>query len=617
MAPQLLLSLKDAAVIYGTIPFFEGMDMNIHQGAKIALVGRNGAGKTTLMNMITGAKELDTGERWSFPGTRIGYLKQSMTPKKGQSVLEYIYEELPEDERGEQSNYLVEKVCEPLGVDPSALMENLSGGQLRRASIARALVEDPDILLLDEPTNHLDLQTVEWLEEYLKNWRGTLLCVSHDKMFLANITNTIFWLDRAKLRSYSKGFGHFEAWSEALLDQEERELKNRQKLVNEEVRWASRGVKARRKRNQRRLEIMKQERERLKQDQSSYRQAISKVKLPPADAAHSSKIIAEFYNVHKRFGEADDPNSTLILDGFNYRIKKGDRVGILGHNGSGKTSFLRLLVGELTPDQGKVKISKNATFSYFDQKRSDLNPKWSMWKTLCPNDGDYIEVAGKNRHVCGYLKDFLFDPANARDLVGTLSGGQQNRLMLAKVMANPGSFLILDEPTNDLDMDTLDMLEEMLCAYEGTLFVVSHDRDFLDQTVSKILAFEGNGDVELHIGGYSDYLEATGKTKFSDDKRKTGKTNKTAKDDNPSDQQNENNTVKLTYKLQYELDNLPKKIEALEGEIQALEIQLAKPDFYTEEPEAFNTASIRIGEAKEELETAEIRWLELEDMKAG
>ncbi len=615
MAQELLLSLRDAAVVYGTVPFFQNMGMIIHQGAKIALVGRNGAGKTTLMNMITGDKELDAGERWQMPGTTIGYLRQSVKAKAGQIVLDYIFEELPEDKRGPHTAYLVEKVCEPLGVDPQAQMDTLSGGQLRRASLARALVEDPDILLLDEPTNHLDLETIEFLEDYLKNWRGTLLCISHDKMFLANITNTIFWLDRGRLKTCPKGFGAFEEWSESLLEQEERELHNRQKFVDEEVRWASRGVKARRKRNQRRLEIMKEEREKLKGDKSAYHRAISKVTLPPADSAHSSQIVAEFYGVHKSFGAPDDPNRTIILDGLNYRIMKGDRVGILGRNGTGKTSFLRLLVGEIEPDQGKVKVSKSATFSYFDQKRKDLDPKSSLWKTLCPTGGDYVEVAGKPRHVCGYLDDFLFDPKIARDPVGTLSGGQQNRLMLAKIMASPGSFLILDEPTNDLDMDTLDMLEEMLSSYEGTLFVVSHDRDFLDQTVTKILAFEGDGQVDLHIGGYSDYLEAAGKKKFSDTARSAQDAKSPGKSIEADGKAAPKSVVKLTYKLQYELDNLPKRIAALEKEIVKLEQALSDPALYTSDPEAFNASSARLVEAKDELEQSELRWLELEDMR--
>lgn len=613
---NLLLSLKEASVIYGSTPFFDNMEVLIHEHTKIALVGRNGAGKTTLMNMITGAKELDTGERWIFPGTTIGYLKQSDHIKEGQTVLEFIYEEMPKDKQNEHSQYLIDQVCEPLGVDITRFMSELSGGQRRRAALARALVEDPDILLLDEPTNHLDLETVEWLENYLQNWRGTLLCVSHDKMFLANITNTIFWLDRGTLKSCPKGFGYFEEWSESLLEQEARELKNREKFVEEEVKWASRGVKARRKRNQRRLEKMKEERDRLKQDKSAYNKAISKVAFSSADNENSSKIVAEFFGVHKKF--VKDEQETVILKGFNYRIKRGDRVGILGRNGSGKTSFLRLLVGELEPDQGKVKIGKTLEFSYFDQNRRDINPKHSLWKTLVPGGGDYIEAAGKSRHVCGYLKDFLFDPAIARDPVSTLSGGQQNRLMLAKIMAKPGDFLILDEPTNDLDMDTLEMLEDMLEAYTGTLFVVSHDRDFLDQTVSQILAFEGDGEVDLHIGGYSDYLEATGRKKFTDEKKNkksSSSKGESSKAEDTAPEKPQAKAQKLSYKLEYEWQNLPEEIEKLNAEIAKLEDELSDPNLYTENPERFEQASKQLSKAQSKLDESELRWLEIDEMK--
>jgi ATP-binding cassette subfamily F protein uup len=617
MAAPLILSLKEASIIYGTVPFFEEMDMNIHQGSKIALVGRNGAGKTTLMNMITGDKELDGGERWQMPGTQIGYLRQSVQFTPGQRIVDFILEQFKTEEERLIAEYLIDKVCEPLGVDKTMVMDRLSGGQLRRASLARALVEDPDILLLDEPTNHLDLEAIEWLEEYLSSWRGTLLCVSHDKMFLANVSDKIFWLDRGQLKTCPKGFAHFDEWSEMLLEQESRELKNRSKFVEEETKWASRGVKARRKRNQKRVERVREERERLKRDKSLYLKAISKMTLPPATPAESSKIVCELFNVSKVFKAAEeDAKDTVILDKFNFRIMKGDRIGILGRNGSGKTSFLRMIVDEIQPDSGKIKIAKTATFSYFDQKRQDLNPKHSLWKTLCPNGGDYITVGGKDRHVCGYLKDFQFDPAHARDPVATLSGGQQNRLMLAKIMAEPGSFLILDEPTNDLDMDTLDMLEEMLQAYEGTLFVVSHDRDFLDQTITKVLAFEGDGKVDLHIGGYSDYLEATGRKKFSQKDEDLKPSDKQSKKQPANDKpKTPEKAVKLSYKLEYEYKNLPKEMQKLEAEIKKQEEILADPMLYTNDAELFAKSSDALAQAQSKLDEAELRWLELDEMK--
>ncbi|MGB1077339.1 MAG: ABC-F family ATP-binding cassette domain-containing protein, partial [Bdellovibrionales bacterium] len=340
---RLLLSVKDALITFDKEPLFKDLSFNIHEGARIALVGKNGAGKSTLMNIITGTKELDDGERWEENGVTIGYLHQDITPKEGETVFDYIFTEIKEEDK-ELHAYKVEIVTDALQIDPSAQMTVLSGGQLRRAGLARALVEEPDILLLDEPTNHLDLEIIQWLENYLRNYRGTLLCISHDRTFLANITNQIFWLDRGKIKTCPKGFGHFEEWSAMLLEQEERELKNRKAMVAQEVEWASRGVKARRKRNVRRVEQMKIMREQLKADQSAYRRAIQKIELKPLEGTEeNAKVVAEFYNVSKSFKD-DHGNTKQILDKFSYRIQRGDRIGILGKNGSGKTTFLKLLI---------------------------------------------------------------------------------------------------------------------------------------------------------------------------------------------------------------------------------------------------------------------------------
>ena len=620
MAQELVLSVKEAMVTFGGKPLFENLSFNLHQGDKICLVGKNGAGKSTLMQIITGDRELDGGEReLHVIGTSIGYLKQEVKPKKGQTVFDYIYSGLDEERRNDEYAYLVDMVMEPLELNPKDQMVNLSGGQLRRASLARSLVEDPDILLLDEPTNHLDLKGIQWLEDYLRGYRGTLLCISHDKTFLANITNKIFWLDRGIIRSCPRGFAHFDEWSTMLLEQEERELAKRSKIVEQEMEWANRGVKARVKRNVRRMEQARAARDKLKADKSLYRQSVHKVKLPELKPADSSRIIAEFYNVSKEYKRIEEDGSEtkkVILDDFSFRVMRGDRIGILGQNGSGKTSFLKMLIGETQADTGTIKLGKNLEVSYFDQKRSDLNPEDTLWETLC-DSGDYVDVAGKPRHVCGYLKDFLFDPKTARDRVGTLSGGQRNRLLLAKVLANPGSFLILDEPTNDLDMDTLEMLEEILAHYKGTLFIVSHDRDFLDQTVTQILAFEGDGIVERCIGGYSDYIEFKNE-KISQEnsfKSNNNKENIKQKINNDEKEGAKKKPVKLTYKLQYELDNLPDKIAKLEDEISELSKLLSDPDFYSKDFAGFDKSSRRISIAQKELEQLENRWLELEEMK--
>lgn len=622
MPPPLLLSVKDALVRFSEEPVFENLSFNIHQGSRIALVGKNGAGKSTLMNIITGAQDLDDGERWEEIGTTIGYLKQDITPKEGQSVFDYIFSEIKEEEK-ELHAYKVDIVAEALELDVTAQMTRLSGGQLRRAGLARALVEEPDILLLDEPTNHLDLEAIEWLEGYLNAYRGTLLCISHDRTFLANITNQVFWLDRGSLKVSPQGFRHFDEWSTMLLEQEERELKNRKTLVGQEVEWASRGVKARRKRNVRRLEEMKKMRDKLKADESAYRRATQKIELKPLkDIDASSKIVAEFYNCSKTFEDNDKP--LIILDKFNLRIQRGDRIGILGKNGSGKSTFLKLLIGELEADSGRVKVRKELEFSYFDQKRSDLDPTDTLKKTLAPSGGDYIDVMGKQRHVCGYMKDFLFDPGRAQDKVSQLSGGQKNRLMLAKILANPKTCLILDEPTNDLDMETLDMLEEILCQYKGTLIVVSHDRDFLDQTVSKIIAFEGNGKIESCIGGYSDYLafkkaksHPAPEAKQSTNKRDPGKDGSKAADNVESPQAPEKKPQKLSYKLERELKQLPDKISKVETDIAGYNEQLADGDFYTRDAQGFHDMTKALSDAKIKLERYESRWLELEEMRGG
>ena len=612
MASSLILSVLEGSIAFGEKTIFEDLTFHIQEGDKICLVGKNGTGKSTLMNVITGDKELDSGERWKLQGIKVGYLKQEVIPAPGQTVYDFVFEQIKADGEEALHKYKVEMIIQPLELNPDDRMDMLSGGQQRRACLARSLVEEPDILLLDEPTNHLDLDVIEWLERYLKQYRGAVLCVSHDKTFLANISDRIFWLDRGRIKVCSQGFAHFDEWSTALLEQEARELKNREKIVEQEVEWASRSPGARRKRNVRRLELMKQARDKLKSDKSAFRSMMAKIEIGELEIQGTSKIVAEFIKVDKKF-VSDDGKEKPILDKFNMRMMRGDRIGLLGKNGSGKTSFLRLLVNELQPDMGKVKLARELQFSYFDQKRKDLRPDWTVQHTLCPNGGDHLKVMGKARHVCGYLKDFLFDPALVDQQVGTLSGGQKNRLMLAKVLADPKEFLILDEPTNDLDMDTLDMLEEILSQYTGTLIVVSHDRDFLDQTVTKILAFEGNGIVEGYIGGYTDYLEAQKQRKkpkaAADDKAQAKPPKK------PEPAAVSKVYKKLTYKLQYELDNLPKRIERLEKEIADLEAILEDSDLYVKDKNAFHHASHRLGYAREELEEAENRWLVLTEMR--
>lgn len=607
----LLLSVQEAEISFGPKTLFKDLAFTIQDGEKICLIGQNGAGKTTLMNIITGVRELDSGTRWQLQGASIGYMQQEITPHADQTIYDFVFDELRPENKNDHNAYKVEKIIEPLELNIHDKMGSLSGGELRRAALARALVEEPDILLLDEPTNHLDLSIIEWLEEYLRAYRGAVLCISHDKAFLGAISNKVFWLDRGQLRICPKGFSFFEEWSIMVLEQEERTLRTRQKNLDQEVTWASRGVKARCKRNVRRLDQMKAERDRLRADKNALGRMLARIAFTPQEQAEaSSRLIAEFYNVSKTFHDPSHPDKPkrVILDTFHLRLQRGERIGIVGKNGTGKTTFLKLLIGELTQDAGTIKRAKDLSLTYFDQRRKDLNPAETLQRNLIPGGGDYIEVMGKTRHVCGYLKDFLFDPKMASQPTDTLSGGQKNRLMLAKTLANPGNFLILDEPTNDLDMDTLDRLEDILASYTGTLLVVSHDRDFLDQTVTKILAFEGDGKVEGYIGGYSDYHTAKKKRDEPDitapnaAAKKTRETYSAKRDKRPQ----------LSYKLRYELDNMPEKVAGLEHQKKQIEERLTDPALYEKDQATFLALSLRLTDVAQQLDEALARWVTLE-----
>ena len=509
MAARVLLALEDIYLTVGSRLLFSGVNLHISEGDKICLVGRNGAGKTTLMRLIMQELETDSGKRFLLPGCRIGYLAQQVDFKPEQMVRDFVMHGLPLAERTDEMAHRAEMVISPLGLDPDAPMGHLSGGQLRRAALAQALVDEPDILLLDEPTNHLDLEATLWLEQYLARTRSAIICVSHDRAFLNAFTHRVFWIDHGSVRSCPVGYADFDDWAEKILESEARTLANMQKKLEQELDWTQGGVTARRKRNMRRMNELHRLRDKLKKDKAAYNAKIQAIDIDPLKPTPSSKIVAEFKHVTKTFTR--DGRKIRILDDFSRRILKGDRIGILGRNGSGKSTFLKMLIGELEPDTGLVFRSKKIDLAYFDQHRTALDPKNSLWRTLAPNS-DYVYIgSGEDRrpkHVAAYLKDFLFDPKRARDEVGTLSGGMQNRLMLARTLINPGNLMILDEPTNDLDMDTLDMLQEILASYQGTLIIVSHDRDFLDRTVTEVLAFEGQAQIDSYIGGYTDYLEA-------------------------------------------------------------------------------------------------------------
>ena len=603
MSNQLLLSLKEVLVSYHKKEIFKNLDLIIHRKDFIALVGKNGAGKSTLMNVLTNNHEIDHGEIWKIDNLKISYFNQNFFFNDESQTIEKEIDSILVDKN---EDYQIDIFCNYLGLDKNTIIKNLSGGQKRRVGLIKTLINKSDILLLDEPTNHLDLDTIIWLENYLKRLDCAILCVSHDRQFLKNFTNKIFWIDRSKIKTNNQGYAEFENWSTALLAQEERELQNRKQFVNIEVNWANKGVKARVKRNTRRLEQARELQQNLDQDISAFKKATKKIEVKLVkDESKNFRHVAEFHNASFYYNAPQ-----FLLKDFNLKINKKDRIGLLGTNGSGKSTFLKILLGEVTLKEGSLKIRQELEFSYFDQLRNDLKDTKSIKKILVPSGGDYLKANQKERHVCSYLKDFHFDPSKANDPVGSLSGGMKNRLLLSKVLANPKSGLILDEPTNDLDTDTLDLVESILSEYNGTLIVVSHNRDFLDKLVNKILYFKGNGEVIIFNGGYHDFLahkeELIGTSidvkSFDKSDQSSKKLNTTAR-------------KKLTFKIQYELDNLPNEIDKIKEDLIMLEKILSDPKLFEEDKNRFFQTSKKIGDLQLLLEKKEDRWLELLEME--
>ena len=602
---QLIFSLKEGSISYHKNEIFKELDLNIHRKDFIALVGKNGAGKSTLMNVISGQHEIDLGEIWSIDNIAVNYFNQNYKLQNENNTVE---KEILSAITNQDDIYEIDIFCNNLSLDKNSLIKNLSGGQKRRVGLIKTLIKPSDLLLLDEPTNHLDLDTIVWLENYLKKLDSAILCVSHDRQFLKNFTNKILWIDRSRVKVNNSGYSDFENWSNTLLSQEERELQNRKQFVNLEVNWANKGVKARVKRNTRRLEQAKELKDNLDKDISEFKKATRKIEINQIfENSKNFKHVAEFHNAEFYFGTED---KNLILKNFSLKISKKDRIGLLGSNGSGKSTFLKILLNELHLKSGTLKLRKELEFSYFDQLRNDLKDNLPIKKILVPSGGDYLKTQGKERHVCSYLKDFHFDPSKANDPVGSLSGGMKNRLLLSKVLSNPKSGLILDEPTNDLDIDTLDLVESILSGYNGTLVVVSHNRDFLDKLVNKILFFKGNGEVVLFNGGYHDFLNNKDLLiNDSDDSLKI---------DHKAEKYKKNSSKvtkkKLTFKLQYELNNLPKQIDLLKEQIDHFEKILEAPDLYKKDYDLFITSSEKLGSLQLELDTKEQRWIELMEL---
>ena len=595
MAPPPLLALRDVRLTFGGMPLFEGVTTWIAKGDKTCLVGRNGSGKSTLLKVLAGEIEADSGERFVQPGSRVAVLPQDPIII-GATVADYVAEGLAPAERDQL--YRVEAVLDAIKIDGSRDPVALSGGEGRRAALARALVGQPDALLLDEPTNHLDLPTILWLEQWLAAYDGALLMISHDRRFLETVSRQTLWLERGLVRRAEFGFEKFPAWQDEVFAAEEAELARMNTHMRQELHWLSRGVTARRKRNMGRLRSLQTLRGERAERKSAILASNRQVNLATETGDVSGRLVIEATDLGKSFGDK------RIVEGFSTRILRGDRVGLIGPNGAGKTTLLRLLTGEVEPDVGTVRLGTNLETAYFDQRRAALDPEKSVWDTLTEGRGDNVWVRGRPQHVVGYMKDFLFSEAQARTPVRALSGGERNRLLLAKLLAKPTNLLILDEPTNDLDMDTLDLLEEVLADFEGTLLVVSHDRDFLDRLVTSVIAVEGDGEVAEYVGGYADYLKQRPARAESAAPKPPAKPQAASK---PAQAR-----TRLSFNENRELEQLPGRIEALCAEIATLEGQLADGTLYARDAQTFQKTASRVEAARAELDAAEVRWLELE-----
>lgn len=598
-----LLSIYDASISYAKKVIFEDLNLNLFDRDRICLIGKNGAGKSSLMNVVAGKLQLDAGTRWVSGNCVVGYLEQNEEMPQNMTIVDYIMGSLQLDDH---KSYLVDIICENLQLDKNLMTDNLSGGQKRRAHLAKSLVLEPEILLLDEPTNHLDLSIIEWLEGYLNNYKGALLVISHDRKFLEKISNKVFWLRAGVLKVNNEGYKNFDEWSNYIIEHEKRELRNLEKKVELESGWLQTGVTGRRKRNIGRLHFLQDLRQKLQQQKKLVFANQNKMKIIDQNDydKDAPQVIASFNNVSKSYVEKK------LIDKFTLKILRGEKIGIIGNNGTGKSTFLKLLIDEIEADGGTVKRARDLQFSYFDQQRSAMKPNLTIQEFLCETGSDYINLGGgKTRHICSYIQDFLFDPTDNNTLVSTLSGGQQNRLLLAKTLADPKNFLILDEPTNDLDMDALDMLEEYLVNYQGTLLIVSHDRDFLDNVATSILAFEGNGVITSHLGGYSDYIEYVEKNKVEE--IETQARSKRAKE--IIEEVPQIKAEKFSNKHHHELGKIPGKIEELEKKMHILSQELSE----TEDRNPANLAhiSMEISKLQNKIDELEARWIELEDLK--
>jgi ATP-binding cassette subfamily F protein uup len=594
MAPPLLL-LQNIALTLGGTPLLESADLSVSAGERLCLVGRNGSGKSTLLKIAAGLVEADSGTRFFQPDATVRYLPQEPDLSGYETALDYVAAGLgPADDL-----HLARALLNDLGLTGEEDPARLSGGEARRAALARVLAPEPDILLLDEPTNHLDLPAIEWLEEKLGATRSALVLISHDRRFLQNLSRSTVWLDRGRTKSLSRGFSQFETWRDDVLEEEERQQHKIDRKIVAEEHWLRYGVTARRKRNQKRLATLTS----MRKERRERRSATGEVKLVASDAKLSGKLVIEARGVTKAFGDR------MIVAGFSTRILRGDRLGIVGANGTGKTTVIKLLTGVLDPDEGSIRHGANLAMASLDQGRASLDPATILKDALTGGGSDYVEVDGERKHVIGYMKDFLFGPEQARTPIGKLSGGERGRLMLARALTQPSNLLVLDEPTNDLDLETLDLLQELLCDYAGTILLVSHDRDFLDRVVTSVTMSEGQGHWIEYAGGYTDMVAQRGAgvsavRAHSIEKREAKKVTGTAEKAAAK--------PRLTFKEKHALETLPARMEALRRDMQRLRALLDDPSLYARDPAKFAKASEAYSKAESELSAAEEKWLELE-----
>jgi ABC transport system ATP-binding/permease protein len=594
---KLLLNLQNIRLTFGGKPILDGAELMLADDERMCLVGRNGSGKSTLLKIAAGLIEPDDGERWMQPGTTVRYLPQEPDFSGFNTVLDYVEAGLgPMDNPYRCRHYLNE-----LGLTGDEDPAHISGGEMRRAALARTLAPEPDIMLLDEPTNHLDLPAIEWLEKELKASRSAFILISHDRRFLEALSNRTVWLDRGSAKRMDQGFAFFEEWRDKVLEEEEIEQHKLSQRIAAEEHWMRYGVTARRKRNVRRVDLLGT----LRSERREHVGSLGQVRLTASTGDASGRLVAEAKKISKSYDERP------IVSNLDLLMLRGDRLGIVGPNGAGKTTLIKLLTGAIEPDSGTIRLGTNLQIVTLDQSRQSLNPDALLADVITGGRGSSVTLNGETKHVVGYLKDFLFKPEQARTPVSVLSGGERARLILARELAKPSNFLILDEPTNDLDLETLDLLQEMLADYKGTILLVSHDRDFLDRVATSILMYEGDGNWTEYAGGYTDMVAQRGAGVDARDMKVVERERGVAIARTPKPQ----GKRKLSFKDKFALETLPTKMKALDDELNKLSAKLGDADLFTRDPKSFDRIMTRLQAAQAEKHDAEEQWLELELMR--